>query len=115
MLLRLIHLGVANIFAALRLMTTSDRAKDIEILALRHQIMVLQRQRPALLPALLHQVPRNVVRRLRLLVRPDTILRWHRRFRPAPPCGSLPAQAPESPFPSRASAAGTAPCQQKGR
>jgi transposase len=27
---------------------------------------------------LLHQLPRDVLRRLRLLVRPDTVLRWHR-------------------------------------
>jgi putative transposase len=32
----------------------------------------------ALLAALLHRLPRQTLRRLRLLVRPDTILRWHR-------------------------------------
>ncbi|WP_406102655.1 integrase core domain-containing protein [Streptomyces sp. NBC_01003] len=32
----------------------------------------------AFLAALLHRVPRDVLRRLRLLVRPDTVLRWHR-------------------------------------
>jgi putative transposase len=32
----------------------------------------------ALLAALLHRVPRQTLRRLRLLARPDTILRWHR-------------------------------------
>jgi putative transposase len=31
-----------------------------------------------LLAALLYRLPREAVRRLRLLVRPDTILRWHR-------------------------------------
>jgi hypothetical protein len=31
----------------------------------------------ALLAALLHRLPRNVLGRLRLLVRPDTVLRWH--------------------------------------
>jgi putative transposase len=88
-LLRLAYLGVTNIFGLLRLLPTSDRSKDIEILALGHQITVLQRQlagqRPrfnpsdrALLAALLVQVPRDVLRRLRLVVRPDTILRWHR-------------------------------------
>ncbi|WP_247659245.1 hypothetical protein [Micromonospora sp. U56] len=44
MLLRLAYLGVTNMFAMLRLLPTSDRNKDIEILALRHQIMVPQRQ-----------------------------------------------------------------------
>ncbi|MBP2329158.1 transposase [Kibdelosporangium banguiense] len=73
----------------LRLIPMSDRDKDIEILALRHQIEVLQRQfggtrarfspaDRALLAALLHRLPRQTLHRLRLLVRPDTILRWHR-------------------------------------
>lgn len=89
MLLRLAYLGVTNVFAMLRLLPMSNRDKDVEILALRHQIMVLERQlgeaRPrfhpsdrAFLAALLHQLPRDVLRRLRLLVRPDTVLRWHR-------------------------------------
>lgn len=89
MLLRLAYLGVRNVFAMLRLLPMSNRDKDVEILALRHQIMVLERQlgeaRPrfhpsdrALLAALLHQLPRDVLPRLRLLVRPDTVLRWHR-------------------------------------
>ncbi len=32
----------------------------------------------ALLAALLHRLPRQTLHRLRLLARPDTILRWHR-------------------------------------
>ncbi|MEU7528069.1 integrase [Saccharothrix sp. NPDC042600] len=89
MLLRLAYLGVTNTFALLRLLPLSDRDKDTEILALRHQIMVLQRQlgdtRPrfspadrAFLAALLHRLPAQALRRLRLLVRPETVLRWHR-------------------------------------
>ena len=89
MLLRLVYLGVANAFALLRLLPMSDRDKDAEILALRHQITVLERQLSqekvrfapsdrALLAALLHRLPRGVLRRVRLLVRPDTVLRWHR-------------------------------------
>jgi hypothetical protein len=42
--LRLAYLGLTNTFAMLRLLPKSDRDKDIEILALRHQIGVLQRQ-----------------------------------------------------------------------
>jgi putative transposase len=34
----------------------------------------------AVLAALLHRLPRETLRRLRLLVRPDTILRWHRNL-----------------------------------
>jgi putative transposase len=43
-LLRLIYLSVTNVFALLRLLTVSDRDKEIEILALRHQITVMERQ-----------------------------------------------------------------------
>ena len=89
MLLRLAYLGITNAFALLRLLPGSDRDKDIEILSLRHQLAVLQRQLDgqqvrfepadrAWLAALLHPLPRPTLRRLRLLVRPDTILRWHR-------------------------------------
>lgn len=89
MLLRLGYLGVANAFAILRLLPTSDRDKDVEILALRHQITVLERQLSgqrvrfesgdrAFLAVLLHQLPTHVLHRMRLLVRPDTVLRWHR-------------------------------------
>jgi hypothetical protein len=44
-LFRLAYLGVTNVFALLRLLPVSDRDKDVEILALRHQITVLERQR----------------------------------------------------------------------
>lgn len=68
MLLRLSYLGVTNALAMLRLLGMSDRAKDAEILTLRHQIMLLQRQLHgqkirftpadrALLAALLHRLP----------------------------------------------------------
>ena len=89
MLLRLAYLGLTNVFAVLRLLPTSNRDRDIEILVLRHQIMVLQRQLGdekvrfdngdrAFLAALLHHLPRDVLSRMRLLVRPETVLRWHR-------------------------------------
>jgi putative transposase len=41
---RLAYLTVTNTFAVLRLLPMSDRDKDTEILALRHQIGVLERQ-----------------------------------------------------------------------
>jgi putative transposase len=85
-LLRLAYLGVTNALALLRLLPMSDRDKDAEILVLRHEIGMLQRQRGAqkprfgrsdraLLAALLHRLPIEVLRGLRLLVRPDTVLR----------------------------------------
>ncbi|MFD5779100.1 helix-turn-helix domain-containing protein [Streptomyces sp. NPDC126933] len=67
----------------------SDRDKDAEILALRHLITVLERQLGnggvrftpsdrAFLAALLHRLPVEALRRVRLVVRPDTVLRRHR-------------------------------------
>jgi hypothetical protein len=64
----------------LRLLPVSSRDKDVEILALRHQLSVLQRQLGpdrvrftpadrALLAALLHRLPRDVLKRLHLVVR----------------------------------------------
>ena len=44
MLLRLACLALTNALAMLRLLPMTDRAKDVEILALRHQITVLDRQ-----------------------------------------------------------------------
>jgi putative transposase len=90
-LFRLAYLGVTNALALLRLLPMSDRDKDTEILALRHQIAVLERNLHgekiqftpadrAFLAALLHRLPRDVLRRFRLLVRPETVLRWHRNL-----------------------------------
>ncbi|MFE2448824.1 hypothetical protein ACH4TQ_47360 [Streptomyces sp. NPDC021218] len=77
MLLRLAHLGVTNPFAVLRLLPMSGRDKDAEILALRHQIAVLERQLGkrkvrfsssdrAFLAALLHRLPLPTLRRVRV-------------------------------------------------
>ena len=89
MLFRLAYLGVTNALALLRLLPMSDRDKDAEILVLRHQIVVLERQLHgervrfapadrAWLAALLHPLPRAVLHQLRLVVRPETVLRCHR-------------------------------------
>jgi len=89
MLLRLVYLGMASAFAMLRLLPMSDRDMDVEVLALRHQIAVLERQLNgqrarfgagdrAFLAALLQGLSPEALRRMRLLVRPDTVLRWHR-------------------------------------
>jgi hypothetical protein len=69
------------------LLARGDAAKDLEILVLRHQLAVLGRQtaRPRLKPtdrALLAAVSR-VLPRGRwscFFVRPETLLRWHRRL-----------------------------------
>jgi putative transposase len=59
-----------------------------EILILRHQLAVLQRRQPrrpdldwadrALLATLFRVIPKARRHGLRLLVTPDTIVRWHR-------------------------------------
>ena len=87
MLLRLPYLALTSVFAFIRLLPMSDTDKDIEILALRHRLVVLQRQidKPRLTPpgraflaALLHRLPRLKLRQLHLIVSPDTVLRGHR-------------------------------------
>jgi transposase InsO family protein len=64
-----------------------DQAKEIEILVLSHQLVVLQRRTPrpqlrwtdrAVIAALARLLPSR--RRLGLLVAPSTILRWHRQL-----------------------------------
>jgi transposase len=87
MLVRLPYLALSSVFTLMRLLPMSDTDKDIEILTLRHQLAILQRQtsKPrltradrALLAALLHRLPHPKLRRLQLIVTPDTITRWHR-------------------------------------
>jgi putative transposase len=82
----LVYLAVLRVFGWLALLARSDRAKDAEILLLRHQVAVLQRQvrRPklswadrAILSALARLLPGGHLLRLRLLVSPRTLLRWH--------------------------------------
>jgi putative transposase len=78
-------------FALLHLLPVSDRDKDVEILVLRHQITMLERQLGktplrffpadrAFFAALLHRLPPNVLRQLQLPIRPETVLRWHREL-----------------------------------
>jgi hypothetical protein len=80
---------MSNVFAVLRLLPVSDRDKDTEVLVLRHQVAVLERQlggkkvrfTPAdrvLLAALLHWLRPQALGGMRLLACPDTVLRWHR-------------------------------------
>ena len=68
----------------LALLARSDRAEDAEILILRHQVAVLQRQVKAprlswadraVLAALARLLPGSQLRHLRLIVSPRTVLR----------------------------------------
>jgi transposase len=88
MCLRFVFLLITQLAAWLRLSRRKETWKTAEILILRHQLAVLQRRQPrrpklnwadrALLAALLGVIPKARHHGLRLLVTPDTILRWHR-------------------------------------
>jgi putative transposase len=88
MCLRLVFLLTTRLAAWPRLSRREETWKTAEILILRHQLAVLQRhqaRRPnldwadrALLAALLGVIPKARRHGLRLLVTPDTIMRWHR-------------------------------------
>ena len=72
----------------LRLSQRDETWKTAEILILRHQLAVLQRRHPrrqdlnradrALIATLPGVIPKARRHGLRLLVTPDTIVRWHR-------------------------------------
>jgi transposase len=88
MCLRFVFLLITRVATGLRLSRREEMWKTAEILILRHQIGVLQRgqlRRPkldwadrALLATLLGLIPKARRKGLRLLVSPDTIVRWHR-------------------------------------
>jgi transposase len=88
MCLRFVFLLITRLAAWLRLSRRDETWKTAEILILRHQLAVLQRRQPcrpnlnwadrALLATLFSLIPKARRRGLRLLVTPDTVLRWHR-------------------------------------
>src|ERR1017187_9522350 len=88
MCLRFVFLLATRLAAWLRLSRREETWKTAEILILRHQVAVLQRRQPrrpmltwadrALLAALPGVIPKARRHGLRLLVTPDTIVRWHR-------------------------------------
>jgi len=82
--LRFAYLAVLRVFGWLALLVRSDHAKDAEILILRHQVAVLQRQARTprlswadrmILAALARPLPSGRLRQLRLIVSPRTLLR----------------------------------------
>jgi putative transposase len=79
------YLIVCRSIQLLVLLARGDAAKDLEILVLRHQLAMLRRQAPrprfepadrAVLAAISRVLPR--ARWSCFLVRPETLLRWHR-------------------------------------
>jgi transposase InsO family protein len=84
--MRFAYLAVLRMFGWLALLARPDRARDAEILILRHQVAVLQRQVKAprlswadraVLSALARLLPGSQLRQLRLIISPRTLLRWH--------------------------------------
>jgi hypothetical protein len=82
MSLRLVYLAVIRVFSWLVLLARSDRAKDAEILILRHQVAVLQRQ--ARTPKL-SWADRAIEAALALKV-PKTCVTWADALQSAVPC-----------------------------
>jgi putative transposase len=87
MFLSFAYLAFSAVLKLLLGQRRSEFAKDVELMVLRHQLVVLGRQagRPALRPAdraflaaLARVLPRR--RPLALVVTPQTLLRWHREL-----------------------------------
>src|SRR6266536_4139852 len=87
--LKLIFLAISSAMSLLRLSRREDWWKDAEILMLRHRLAVALRERPraaagltwpdrAWLALLAGTLPIDRLGRIRLIVTPATILRWHR-------------------------------------
>jgi hypothetical protein len=85
--LRLLYLIVVRLGGWLVLLGRLTASKDAELLVLRHEVAVLRRTRPrprldwadrAILAALILLLPRRL--RMRRLVTPGTVLRWHPRL-----------------------------------
>src|SRR5512140_2993511 len=78
---------LVTVLSWLALVARSSSSKDVEILALRHEVAVLRRVNPrprmswtdrAVLAALTRIMPKAL--RARRIVTPGTLLRWHRRL-----------------------------------
>ena len=81
MCLRFVYLLITQVAARLQLSRREEMWETAEILILRYQFSVLQRRQPRRTkpdrgPARRHTKARR--QGLRLLITPDTIVRWHR-------------------------------------
>jgi putative transposase len=87
LLVSALYVVVGRLLELIVLFARCDRAKELEILVLRHELSILRRQvgQPRfephdrlLLAALSQMLPRH--RWGAFSVRPETLLRWHRRM-----------------------------------
>src|SRR6201994_4157871 len=97
---------LVTVLSWLALLARSSSAKDVEILAPRHEVAVLRRTNPrprtswtdrAMLAALARIMPKAL--RARRIVTPGTLLRWHRRLVAAKWC--QPRQPGRPPVPDK--------------
>lgn len=106
MTLKLSYLPTTRIFAWIRLAGRDTTAKNVEILMLRHRLAVAQRRDPHLarrltwadqawLTLLAGLLPHSRLPRIRLIVTPGTVLRWHRDFSGSPE-RTLPVSEPSA-------------------
>jgi transposase InsO family protein len=82
-----VYLVVRNLFALVWLLGRPRRSKELEILVLRHELVILRRQasRPKLTRAdraLLASLSRSLARPAWAVfaIKPETLLRWHRQL-----------------------------------
>ncbi len=87
MAVSLVYVLVCRLFELVVLLGRGERSKELEILVLRHELLILRRQvrRPRFTPGdrlLLAALSRLLPRSLwpAFVVRPETLLRWHRRL-----------------------------------
>lgn len=82
-----LYFVVRRVLSLMALVVRSSEAKEIDILALLHELEILRRNQPSThlepgdrvwLAALSRLLPRQ--RRSAFGVRPETLLRWHRRL-----------------------------------
>ncbi len=84
----LLYVVACRLFELVVLFPRRERLKELEILVLRHELTILRRQvtrpqftpRNRLLLAALSRVLPSRCWRAFIIVRPETLLRWHRRF-----------------------------------
>ena len=88
MVVSFVYVVACRLFALVLLLARGNRAQELELLVLRHELSILRRQSPRpqlaesdrLLLAALSRVMSRRSWQQAFLVTPETLLRWHRRI-----------------------------------